>query len=202
MINIAEKLKDCPKGTKLYSPVCCMCELNFIKPSFINVIANGREYVFDYYGRFLDGDECLLFPSKDNRDWNTFNYFKNGDFVTYKYNGSLVAFIFKEFISSVLVKHHFALYIGNMGYTMDEEIMIRPDCLVIQSGSACALTFNPHSVPIKQVLSLLPFYLFVLFFEKLSEEATEFLVVVVLFLFVLVLATPYSIQHLNSPARD
>ena len=82
------------------------------------------------------------------------------------------------------------------------EIMIRPDCLVIQSGSACAVTFNPDSVPIKQVLSLLPFYLFVLFFEKLSEEATEFLLVVLLFLFVLVLATPYSNQDLSSPARD
>ena len=78
------------------------------------------------------------------------------------------------------------------------EIMIRPDCLVMQSGSACAVTFNPDSVPIKQVLSLLPFYLFVLFFE----EATEFLLVVLLFLFVLVLATPYSNQDLSSPARD
>ena len=82
------------------------------------------------------------------------------------------------------------------------EIMIRPNCLVMQSGSAYAVTFKPHGVPIKQVLSLLPFYLFVLFFEKLSEEATEFLLLVLLLLFVLVLAMPYSFQDLSSPARD
>lgn len=30
-INIAEILKDCPKRTKLYSPLCGDCVLNYIE---------------------------------------------------------------------------------------------------------------------------------------------------------------------------
>lgn len=77
MINIVEILKDCPKGTKLYSPLCGDCELN-ISNKFITVISRGREYTFDEYGCFMGSPECLLFPSKENRDWNTFQPFKVG----------------------------------------------------------------------------------------------------------------------------
>ena len=132
MINITEILDKCTKGTKLYSPIFGDVYLEKIRPHLAVVVninkdeKNLEEFLYD--GRYTLNGECMLFPSKNNRDWNTFQRpFQDGDFVTFKYNGSLVAFIFKEFISPVLVKHYFALYIGNMGYTMDEEIMIRPD---------------------------------------------------------------------------
>lgn len=83
-INIAELLKDCPKGTKLYSPICGECELvevyterteHFIKVKrFINKDWS-KEHTFRYDGTVnIDEDcECLLFPSKEVRDWNYFH---------------------------------------------------------------------------------------------------------------------------------
>lgn len=72
-INIAALLKDCPRGTKLYSPICGECEL-------FNVTSNTDERIyvkyheitvtFDKDGRMDFGNgECLLFPSKEVRDW-------------------------------------------------------------------------------------------------------------------------------------
>lgn len=78
-MNIAEILKDCPKGTRLYSPI--FGELNF---EFVNEDArfpiictaiDGTVPLFTCDGRYLDGytnAECTLFPSRDQRDWNKF----------------------------------------------------------------------------------------------------------------------------------
>lgn len=74
-LNLVEILKDCPKGTKLYSPV-------FGEIKLIEIIKEDSEYPirckgytkFTAQGRYtLNEDaECVLFPSKDNRDWSTF----------------------------------------------------------------------------------------------------------------------------------
>lgn len=84
MINVAEKLKDCPKGTKLYSPL--FGEVEFVRieignPRFsivVKVLDYGIPYstvTFTAEGKWhdIEQSECLLFPSKDNRDWNKFN---------------------------------------------------------------------------------------------------------------------------------
>lgn len=68
MINIAELLKDAPKGMKLYSPICGHCKLSSIlHDDGIRVIAHDVPFRFDKYGRFCSAydAECLLFPSKD-----------------------------------------------------------------------------------------------------------------------------------------
>ena len=81
MINIAEKLKDCPKGTKLYSPL--FGEVEFVRIEIgsiiVKVLDNGIPYsteTFTAEGKYYNTEqsECLLFPSKDNRDWNKFDY--------------------------------------------------------------------------------------------------------------------------------
>lgn len=79
-MNIAEILKKCPKGTKLYSPV-------FGEVEFVGVVDNrDNNYIscvnkrgfyesFANDGRllpFFPDAECMLFPSKDQRDWNKF----------------------------------------------------------------------------------------------------------------------------------
>lgn len=85
MINIAEKLKDCPKGTKLYSPMYGEVELDRINmgnhkfPILVRVLDNKAPYInesFTAEGKWCNTkqSECLLFPSKDNRDWNKFDY--------------------------------------------------------------------------------------------------------------------------------
>lgn len=93
-INIAEILKDAPKGTKLWSPLFGRCELvgvitykleeggmqTLIKthpieiyiPKIIHIdyacfYTDGQ---FEYW--HYEGGECVLFPSKENRDWSTF----------------------------------------------------------------------------------------------------------------------------------
>ena len=84
MINVAEKLKDCPEGTKLYSPMCGEVELVRINmghhkfPIIVRVLDNKAPYsteTFTAEGKWCNTEqsECLLFPSKDNRDWNKFN---------------------------------------------------------------------------------------------------------------------------------
>lgn len=85
MINVAEKLKGCPKGTKLYSPLLGEVELVRIdmgNPRFsiiVKVLENDIPYstvTFTAEGKWynVEQSECLLFPSKDNRDWNKFDY--------------------------------------------------------------------------------------------------------------------------------
>lgn len=77
-INIAEILRDCPKGMKLYSPMCGECELVEIDedPKYPITVytTNGTPFYFTADGRNLDNPdaECLLFPSKDQRDWSKF----------------------------------------------------------------------------------------------------------------------------------
>lgn len=77
-MDIAEILKDCPKGTKLYSllygelilefiqssgtiyPICCRTS----RGNIVSFTKDGKRYITDA--------EHTLFPSKDQRDWSKF----------------------------------------------------------------------------------------------------------------------------------
>lgn len=82
-INIAEILKDAPKGIRLYSPMFGYCffeeyqereRLYPIRVKFLNTHKEYNYHSFSIYGRELEieNGECMLFPSKENRDWSTF----------------------------------------------------------------------------------------------------------------------------------
>ena len=97
-MNIAELLKICPKGTKLYSPLCgevtlesvCLGEDCQIYVS--SDISGGLDFTKDGKYFYADDAECLLFPSKDNRDWSTFvppSPFKPFDKVVVKNTGDV-----------------------------------------------------------------------------------------------------------------
>lgn len=85
-INIAEILKDCPKGMKLYSPLFGNIELSSVGEDNIPInvrIIKGRTCKCSsftreghYYAGYYDA-ECLLFPSSKMRDCSRF--FKPGD---------------------------------------------------------------------------------------------------------------------------
>ncbi len=85
-INIAEILKDKPQGTKLYSSACGKCELKeaddkSFKISFYSSkfgFMNGGEGTLDKNGKLYDDGECVVFPSKEMRDWRKFAW-KKGD---------------------------------------------------------------------------------------------------------------------------
>lgn len=79
IMNLVEILKDCPKGTKLYTPI--WGEVTFIE-------VEDKDYVYPICiytntctkvqltknGCFISStdSECILFPSKEQRDWSKF----------------------------------------------------------------------------------------------------------------------------------
>jgi hypothetical protein len=77
-INLVEILKDCPEGTKLYSLIYgdvvlegVFCGLHY--PIVTRGVIGGQQYAFTHEGCYMRlVGECILFPSKDNRDWTTF----------------------------------------------------------------------------------------------------------------------------------
>lgn len=73
-INIAEILKDCPKGTKLYSPMYGSVNLQYVdfKKSRIHLSSGLIDIEFNEDGRYAAEGDCMLFPSKDQRNWSKF----------------------------------------------------------------------------------------------------------------------------------
>lgn len=83
-MNLAKILKNCPKGMKLYSPI--YGEVEFTEVSVvtgsIGCKTNGCTVYFHSDGTYYKGGECMLFPSKKQRDWNEFMIpFKDGDII-------------------------------------------------------------------------------------------------------------------------
>ena len=77
-IDLTKILKDCPKGFKLYSPLFGEVVFKDISGDAypIDLSCTGRETLvsFTKEGFYYDkpNTECLLFPSKDQRDWSKF----------------------------------------------------------------------------------------------------------------------------------
>ena len=98
-INIVEILKDKPQGTKLYSSACGKCRLGEVddksfKISFYNSkfgFMNGGEGYLDKNGKLYDDGECVVFPSKEMRDWGKFSW-KKGDVLVNKDDNSHIIF--------------------------------------------------------------------------------------------------------------
>lgn len=85
-IDIYEILKDMPDGTSLYTPMVGNVELTSVATNkeageAIWTEDKNGEYSFDKNGRWMEGGEVLLFPSKEMRDWSKF--FKKGDVLEY-----------------------------------------------------------------------------------------------------------------------
>ena len=98
-INIVEILKDKPQGIKLYSSACGKCKLEEVddksfKISFYNSkfgFMNGGEGYLDKNGKLYDDGECVVFPSKEMRDWSKFQW-KKGDVLVSNDGGTEVIF--------------------------------------------------------------------------------------------------------------
>lgn len=82
------KENDIQQGFKLYSSVMGECTLTKYNDFHIYVKSEyGFEYIFDKYGRMSSKGECLLFPSKEERDWSKMDKtlpYKDGDFIVVK----------------------------------------------------------------------------------------------------------------------
>lgn len=78
-MNIAEILKKFPKGTKLYSPIYGKIELVDVEDnelySITCVTQKGNYKTFTSEGKIFNDytdSECVLFPSKEQRDWSKY----------------------------------------------------------------------------------------------------------------------------------
>ena len=76
-IDLTKILKDCPKGTRLYSMVHGDVRFKGITGSILYPIRirldDNDDEGFSADGKIFNGfGECVLFPSKDQRDWSKF----------------------------------------------------------------------------------------------------------------------------------
>lgn len=98
-INIAEILRDCPKGTKLYSPLFGKCEYIGVDNSKYPIAIKAQRtdsavtQGFMKDGRYFEGFEdtdTVLFPSSKIRSWDKF--FKRGDVVFNEHSRMVAVF--------------------------------------------------------------------------------------------------------------
>ena len=86
-VDLTKILKDCPKGTKFYTPI--WGEVSFEKildrTVYTIEIDTGSGYChLTKEGYYIKSDdaECIIFPSKEQRDWSNFSapWYKNDKF--------------------------------------------------------------------------------------------------------------------------
>lgn len=93
-LDLTKILKDVPKGTKLYSTIYGDIYFDYIEYNNIYPIKcymNNFTHQFTKEGKHYHdcNGECVLFPSKEQRDWNKFKLpcqFKLGDIIYHKNN--------------------------------------------------------------------------------------------------------------------
>ena len=109
-IDLTKILKDCPKGWKLYSSVYGDVSFQGITDLVYPIqVSNKRAGVvlLSEKGRFLIGvGECILFPSKDQRDWSKFTapWYKKD-----KFNPKTL-----QPFDKVLVKRYAGVWVANL----------------------------------------------------------------------------------------
>lgn len=173
-INIAEILKDCPKGTKLYSPLFGKVKLkqvdsNAIRP--IRITTNIDEEA-SFYSDGRDSAtypeaECMFFPSRKMRHWTKF--FKRGD-VVYSKEGKICV-IFEGWANDDYTEFNTTInfYVDDASY--GEEEICYTNCFVKASDEERATfianaekhyngKYNPETLqvePVKPECSFKPF---------------------------------------------
>ena len=77
-IDLTKILKDCPKGWKLWSPIFGKIEFySIVEKAHYPIMLSCKKGIiwFSKDGLFdieNEGAECILFPSKEQRDWSKF----------------------------------------------------------------------------------------------------------------------------------
>lgn len=117
-INISEILKDKPVGLKFYSNTFGYISFNGVhkdKVYFFSEDTNAHSVKPN--GKMCDGGECIIFPSKEMRDWEKFSW-KKGDVLVSK--DREVHIIFEKFEDDAFTKFRGKHYLWNECY--NEEV--------------------------------------------------------------------------------
>lgn len=98
-LNIAEILKNKPRGTKLYSMIHGKCSSEAVTDEIFKInfctskygLTQSGECTLIKFGNMYDDGECIIFPSKEMRDWSKFAW-KKGDVLVSKHGTKEVIF--------------------------------------------------------------------------------------------------------------
>lgn len=132
-IDIAEILRDMPKGTKLYSPIFGKVTLECCDDSdgrypIKTTVSDTSSESFTPQGTYFEsfeGAEITLFPSRNMRDWTKF--FKRGDVVRNPHNGMMV--VFDGWVNDDYTEFNTTLNYYD-DHTFGEEEVCATDCFV------------------------------------------------------------------------
>lgn len=108
-LNIAAILKDKPVGLKFYSPTFGCVTFNGVhkdKVYFFSKDTNAHSVKQN--GKMFDDGECIIFPSKEMRDWEKFAW-KKGDVLI---SDCEFVCIFKEWVSDDYTKFNGCYFDG------------------------------------------------------------------------------------------
>lgn len=185
-INIAEILRDMPKGTKLYSPLFGKCEYidvdNVIYPINIrthNTTDTRYESLTEYGCYFSDFEDTdtVLFPSAKMRCWDKF--FKRGDIV-YNPHSQIYA-VFECWVNDDYTEFNTTINYYK-DHTFGEEEVCDTECFVkvndeqktlfIAAAEKCyGGKYNPETLQVEPVKVSIPKCSFEPFQEVLVRDS-------------------------------
>ena len=143
-INIAEILKDKPKGTKLYSRICGAVELKKVinvrkkKSIVVKELNSNNQHRFWHDGNFFRAGKCVLQPSENMADWSKFSW-KKGDVL--QNNDHSTQVIFDRFISDtyqmISCKYWLKINNGNERFVIETNVFTKDYFKVSEELSQC-----------------------------------------------------------------
>lgn len=111
-LNIVKILEGKPQGTKLYTPISgdvwlAKAEKDAFTEDYPIIVSESKDdvmgiRVFTAQGRYMNTGECLLFPSKNMRDWEKFAW-ERGDVLQ---DGYGIECMFDGWIEDDFTKFH------------------------------------------------------------------------------------------------
>lgn len=188
-INIAEILKDCPKGTKLYTPLFGEVTFDSIdideKYPIVVYKLDGMKTSFTEEGHYTEypNSECVLFPSSEMRDWTKF--FKRGDVVWCKDDKYV---IFEGWANDDYTKFNTTINFYVFDASYDKEVVCDTECFVKASDEERTTfianiekhykgKYNPETLqvePVKPKCPFKPFDKVIARFSKLAKWTVDF----------------------------
>ena len=117
-LNIAEILKNKPRGTKLYSMIHGKCSFEAVTDEIFKInfctskfgLTQSGECTLIKFGNMYDGGECIIFPSKEMRDWSKFSW-KKGDILIS--NDSSIEVIFDKWYDDTYTSFYCKHYLNS-----------------------------------------------------------------------------------------
>nr|DAF73768.1 MAG TPA: hypothetical protein [Caudoviricetes sp.] len=119
--DIYEILKGAPVGTPLYTPMCGNVLFSYLATNkeageAIWTEDKNGEYSFNKNGRWMEGGEVMLFPSKKMRDWSKLSWKKGDVLVTENGRVHIIFEKFTDYTYTIFAGKHYYSKSGKTFY--------------------------------------------------------------------------------------